>query len=54
MPSRADAIELQERLRAEGIPSLRRWHYVLVGAPDEDAAATLAERISAEAPAGAA
>jgi len=51
--SRSDAIELGERLRAEGIPSLRRWHYVLVGATDEDAAKVLAERIAAEAPAGA-
>ena len=52
-PSRAQAVELQEHLRAEGIPSLRRWRYVLVGAPDEDAAAALAQTISAEAPAGA-
>lgn len=52
-PSRGQAVELQEHLRAEGIPSLRRWRYVLVGALDEDAAAALAQRISSEAPAGA-
>jgi hypothetical protein len=52
-PSRAQAVELQEHLRAKGIPSLRRFRYVLVGAPDEDAAAALAQTISAEAPAGA-
>lgn len=52
-PSRAQAIELQKHLRAEGVPSLRRWRYVLVGAPDEDAATALAQRISSEAPAGA-
>jgi hypothetical protein len=51
--SRADAIELAERLRAEGIPSLRRWHYLLVGATDEDAAKELARRIAAESPEGA-
>lgn len=51
-PSRAHAVELQEHLRDHGIPSLRRWRYVLVGASDEDAAAALAQRISAEAPAG--
>jgi hypothetical protein len=49
--SRAQAIDLQERLRAQGIPSLRRWRYVLVGAPDEDSASGLAARISSEAPA---
>ena len=51
--SRAEAVALQERLRSDGIPSLRRWRYVLVGAADEDAAQTLAQRISSEAPAGA-
>jgi hypothetical protein len=50
--SRADAVELADRLGAEGIPSLRRWHYVLVGAPDEDTAAALAQRISQESPPG--
>lgn len=52
-PSRGKAVELQEHLRVEGIPSVRRWRYVLVGAPDEDAATALAQRISSEAPAGA-
>jgi hypothetical protein len=52
-PSRSDAVELQERLGSEGIPSLRRWHYVLVGAIDEDAATALAQRIGAESPSGA-
>jgi hypothetical protein len=51
--SRSDAIELAERLRSEGIPSLRRWHYLLVGAADEDAANELARRIAAESPEGA-
>ena len=51
--SRSDAIELAERLRAEGIPSLRRWRYLLVGAADEDAANELAQRIAAESPPGA-
>lgn len=48
--SRSDAIALAERLRAEGIPSLRRWRYLLVGAADEDAANELAQRIAAESP----
>jgi hypothetical protein len=51
--SRAEAIDLEERLRARGIPSLRRWRYVLVGAPDADSVAALAATISSEAPAGA-
>jgi hypothetical protein len=51
-PSHADALELAERLEAEGIPTAHRWWYVLVGANDEDAAASLAERIRGEAPAG--
>lgn len=51
--SRSDAIELGERLQTEGIPSVRRWHYLLVGAPDEDTAAALAQRIAAESPPGA-
>ncbi len=51
--SRSDAIDLAERLRSEGIPSLRRWHYLLVGAADEDAANELARRIAAESPEGA-
>lgn len=51
--SRADAIELADRLREEGIPSLRRWHYLLIGAADEDTASALAQRIAAESPPGA-
>ncbi len=50
--SHHDTVALSESLKAEGIPSLRRWRYLLVGAPDEDAAKTLAERISALAPQG--
>jgi hypothetical protein len=50
--SRADAAQLAERLRAEGLPSVHRFKYVVVGAPDEDAANALAQRIRAEAPEG--
>jgi len=52
LPSHGDAKELAERLRAEGIPTVHRWKYVLVGANDEDAANQLAERIRNEAPSG--
>ena len=50
--SHRDAKQLAEQLAAEGIPSVRRWRYLLVGALDEDSAAQLADRIQREAPAG--
>lgn len=51
--SHGDAVALAERLDQEGIPTVRRSRYVLVGAFDEDSAAALAERLRAEAPEGA-
>jgi hypothetical protein len=53
LPSRHEARALAKQLDAEGIPTVHRWRYVLVGATDEDAAKELAERIRAEAPADA-
>lgn len=53
LPTRQAARELSERLTQEGVPHVRRWRYVIVGADDEDAARTWAERLRAEAPAGA-
>jgi hypothetical protein len=50
--SHRDTIELAGKLRAEGIPSLRRWRYLLIGAADEDTAKALADRVRAIAPAG--
>ena len=50
--SHRDTVELAHRLRSEGIPYLRRWRYLLIGATDEDRAAAIAQYISAEAPAG--
>lgn len=50
LPSRHDAIQLAQRLQSEGLPTVRRWRFVLVGATDEDNAKALAERIRAEAP----
>jgi hypothetical protein len=51
-PSHRDVVALAETLRAEGIPSLRRWHYLLIGAADEASADALAARISADLPEG--
>lgn len=50
--SREAASELAERLRQEGLPSVQRFRYVLVGAADEDSATALAQRLQSEAPAG--
>jgi hypothetical protein len=51
--SHRDTVKLADRLREEGVPIVRRWKYLLVGASDEDAANALAERLRAEAPPGA-
>jgi hypothetical protein len=52
LSSHGDAARLAERLRAEGLPAVRRWKYLVVGAADEDSAKALAARLEAEAPAG--
>jgi len=52
LPSRREAERFAERLRAEGLPVVHRWKYVLIGAVDEEQAKELAERIRNEAPAG--
>lgn len=50
----ADAARaLEEQLEGEGLDVQRRSHYVLAGAPSEDDAKALAERLRAEAPPGA-
>jgi hypothetical protein len=51
--SHRDTVKLADRLRDEGLPVVRRWKYVLVGATDEDSANALAERLRTEAPRGA-
>jgi hypothetical protein len=52
LPSRAEAVRFAERLRAEGLPAVRRWKYLVVGAADEDSAKRLAERLEGESPSG--
>ncbi len=52
LPSRHDSVELAKRLDSEGVPTVRRWKYVLVGAADEQSARALADRIREEAPPG--
>lgn len=52
LPSHGEAKDLVERLEAEGLRSVHRWKYVLLGAADEDSANALAERVRGEVPAG--
>jgi hypothetical protein len=50
LPSRRATIDLARRLTDEGIEVRRHWRYLLVGAPTEERAAELGERIRAEGP----
>jgi hypothetical protein len=52
-PTNHEAHEFAEKLKAEGYKPIRRFHYMVVGANDEDEAKELADRIRAEAPADA-
>jgi hypothetical protein len=52
LPSHRDAAHFAELLQAEGLPAVRRWKYLVVGASDEDSARALATRLESEAPAG--
>jgi hypothetical protein len=51
LPSHREAVELAERLRADGRPVIRRWKYLILGADNEDNAVTLAKTIRKAAPA---
>lgn len=52
LKSHRDAVLLSGCLQKEGIPSVRRWRYLLVGAADEDSARTLAKHIQEGVPNG--
>ena len=52
LPSHREAVRFAELLRAEGLPAVRRWKYLVVGAADEDSAKALATRVESEAPSG--
>ena len=51
-PSSSAAGKLAQELKQAGIPSVRRWKYLLIGAVDEDSAQALAERLRAQVPEG--
>jgi len=50
LPSRRQAVELAQRLGAEGRPVIRRWKYLILGAANEDEASALAEAIAQQVP----
>ena len=50
LPSLRETLELAKQLEDEGLDVHRRWRHLLVGAPTENRAAELAERIRSEAP----
>jgi hypothetical protein len=52
LPSLHDTHDLAERLRSEGYDVKRRWKHLLIGAPTEERAAEIGERIEREAPEG--
>jgi hypothetical protein len=52
LPGHRETVELAERLEAEGIPVLRRWRFLLIGADSEQQAHELAARLRQQVPAG--
>jgi hypothetical protein len=52
LPTLRETRELASRLEGEGIAARRHWKYLLVGAPTEERATEIAERIRGEAPEG--
>ncbi len=53
LPSHHEAVQLADRMKAEGRPVIRRWTLLVLGANDSDDANALAEAIKREAPADA-
>jgi hypothetical protein len=51
--SHREAVAFAEKLRQEGLPSARRWKYLVIAASDEDSATALAARLRSEAGPGA-
>jgi hypothetical protein len=46
--SHGETVKLAGILRAQGLPVVQRWRYLLIGATDEEAAQALADRITQE------
>ena len=49
-PSHREAVALARKLEGEGLPVVRRWKFLIVGADNEDDVRKLAEQIRREAP----
>jgi hypothetical protein len=49
-PSHREAVALARKLEDEGLPVVRRWKFLLIGADNEDDVRDLAGRIRREAP----
>jgi hypothetical protein len=52
LPHVRETVPLAKKLREEGLPVKRRFSYLLVGAPSEDAAVELGKRLESEVPEG--
>jgi hypothetical protein len=52
LPHVRDTLSVAEKLRGEGLSVKRRFSYLLVGAPSEDAAVELGKRLESEVPEG--
>jgi hypothetical protein len=51
-PGHREAVELEEKLKAEGLPVRRRWKHMRIGAPTEERAEEIAAKVQAMAPDG--
>jgi hypothetical protein len=51
-PGHREAVELEEKLNAEGLPVSRRWKHVSIGAPTDEQAEEVAAKVRAMAPEG--
>jgi hypothetical protein len=49
-PGHREAVELEEKLKAEGLPVKRRWKHVRIGAPTDERAEEIAAKVRAMAP----
>ncbi len=52
LPSHHATVRFAKQLESEGLPVVRRWKFLIVGAATEEQADALAERVRAEAPEG--
>jgi hypothetical protein len=51
-PGHREAVELEEKLRAEGLPVSRRWKHLSIGAPTDERAEEIAAKVRYTAPEG--